>query len=671
MKRAGILLAFLLACGTTSLFGAEPVTVKHTPKAPRSGEKVVVSLGQAAAIQDPALEYQIVLPGNYVALKDSAYARGWTSVPMQKAGDGFTAEIPAGVQTHRALIRYRIRGRNAGQAMELPPPEDTQHNYAYFVYDGIPGWKAALDPASDESQKRAMVQFTPEVMNQVQSYFLIAKIKEVENATWYQQARGKEYRYTGTFVADGKVYDHVPFRARGGDWRFAMGKNMWKFNFNKGHHLEAKDDYGERHRSKWGKLNLRSCIQQGDYGRRGEQGMYEAVGFRLFNLAGVDAPRTHWVTLRIVGEKEESPANQYRGDFWGLYLAIENEDDDFLQDHNLPEGNIYKMMFGQGELSNGSSDKPTRGADLQRFLSGLHQRQSETWWRQNVDLPRYYSYRSIVEAIHHYDISAGKNYDFYFPANDPKCRVIPWDIDLTWGDHMYGGGRDPFYPALAQPAIKLEYQNRLREIRDLLYNPSETGRLIDECAALIYRPGTQSIVDADRFKWDYHPIMSSRYAMRGKADTGLFYQAARTRDFPGMVAQMKDYVVRRAAYIDRSLIADAAIPSTPSIKYSGSPGYPVNHLNFKTSGLADPTFGAMEWRIGQIDRAAKPKQRGHYEITPIWQSAEVTKFAEEMAVPPDALKAGNVYRARCRMKDATGRWSHWSEPVEFTAGAQN
>jgi hypothetical protein len=75
---------------------------------------------------------------------------------------------------------------------------------------------------------------------------------------------------------------------------------------------------------KWGKLNLGACIQQGDYGMRGEQGMFEAVGFRLFNLAGIEASRTHWVHLRIVDQSEESPLDQYSGDFWGLYLAVEN-----------------------------------------------------------------------------------------------------------------------------------------------------------------------------------------------------------------------------------------------------------------------------------------------------------------------------------------------------------
>ena len=137
-------------------------------------------------------------------------------------------------------------------------------------------------------------------MSRVQSYHLISSAAAVEKATWTEPTGGKEYRYTGTLVADGKVYDHVRFRARGGVWRHAMGKNMWKVDFNSGHAFEARDDYGRPYTVKWGKLNLRACIQQGDYGHRGEQGMFEAVGFRLFNLAGVESPRTHWVQMRFV-----------------------------------------------------------------------------------------------------------------------------------------------------------------------------------------------------------------------------------------------------------------------------------------------------------------------------------------------------------------------------------
>ena len=56
------------------------------------------------------------------------------------------------------------------------------------------------------------------------------------------------------------------------------------------------------------------------------------MGFKVFNLAGVETAHTHWVQLRIIDETEEAPANQYGGDFWGLYLAMENLDDAFLKE---------------------------------------------------------------------------------------------------------------------------------------------------------------------------------------------------------------------------------------------------------------------------------------------------------------------------------------------------
>src|SRR5258706_561273 len=201
-------------------------------------------------------------------------------------------------------------------------------------------------------------------MRRMQAYHLIAKNGDVEKPTWLQRSQGNDYRYTGTLVFDGKVYDHIRFRARGGVWRHAMGKNMWKFDFNKGDTLVAKDDYGKPYPHKWSKINLRACIQQGDYGHRGEQGMFEAVGFQLFNLAGVEAPRTHWAQLRIVTDENETPANQYQGDFWGLYLAIENEDGRFLKEHGLPDGNLYKMMWGQGLLSHQADGASTNASDL-------------------------------------------------------------------------------------------------------------------------------------------------------------------------------------------------------------------------------------------------------------------------------------------------------------------
>ena len=400
--------------------------------------------------------------------------------------------------------------------------------------------------------------------------------------------------------------------------------------------------------------------------------MFEAVGFRLFSLAQVPAPNTHWIQLRIIDEADENPADQYRGDFWGLYLAIENEDGHFLEEHGLPSGNLYKMESGGGSLSHHGRGAVTNNSDLNRFLSSYNNRNpAETWWRTNLDLPRYYSYRSILESIHHYDVGEGKNYDYYLNPQTGQWTVIPWDIDLTWADHMYGNGGEPFNGrVLSRPVFKVEYQNRLREIRDLLFNAEQAGQLIDECAALIADPaGGPALVDADRAKWDYHPVM----AMGGKAGQGLFYQAAPSHDFRGMVRLMKLYVKTRGAWIDSNLLADPRVPATPAATYVGAPEFPANRLEFRCSDFRGANaFAAMKWRLGEVmaPKSSLPSKGPRpYEIASVWESNELMNFTPEIILPANTTKVGHTYRARVRLKDATGRWSHWSPPVEFTAGA--
>lgn len=66
---------------------------------------------------------------------------------------------------------------------------------------------------------------------------------------------------------------------------------------------------------------------------------------------------------------------------------------------------------------------------------------------------------------------------------------------------------------------------------------------------------------------------------------------------------------------------------------------------------------------GVVETAARK-----YEIEAVWESAESMTFNPEVTIPAGAVRAGRTYRVRCRMKDNTGRWSHWSDPVQFEAG---
>src|SRR5205085_2012618 len=124
-----------------------------------------------------ALRYQLVDPGKYIDLKDAAYQTNWGSLLMNerttegagKTGEGvYTAELPASLQQHRRLVRYRITALGpAGETLSVPAADDTEPNFAYFVYDGIPAWSGAIEPKSSDPNRSQLVQFDPAVMASV------------------------------------------------------------------------------------------------------------------------------------------------------------------------------------------------------------------------------------------------------------------------------------------------------------------------------------------------------------------------------------------------------------------------------------------------------------------------------------------------------------------------
>ena len=669
--------------------------VNHTPEQPRGGEIVTIT----AKITDPdgvagaTLRYQVVTPGNYININDPAYQTNWTDVPMVDngtsgdavAGDGiYSALLPASVNQHRNLVRYRVSTSDTrGASVTAPYADDSVPNFAYFVYDGVPAWTGSARPGVSPA-----VTYSEDVMRSVQSIHLISKQTDVEDATWWSRYGGDNYLWGGALVYGGKVYDHIRYRTRGGSaWRYAMGKNAWKIDFNHNHELEMTDDYGNPYRSKWGKLSLRANIQQGNFWHRGEGGLFESVGYKLFNLAGTPANRTTFTQLRIIDNTAETGATQFEGDLWGSYLAVEEEDGYFLDEHGLPDGNIYDMEGGTGTLNNQGPTQPTDKSDLNTFLGTYTSgNPNDDWWRNNLDLGAYYAYRTIVEGIHHYDIDegAGKNYFYYHNPETDQWMVLPWDLDLTWSDNMYGGGNSPFKNrVLPRPAFNLEYKNAIRNIRDLLFNPEQAGQVIDEMAAKIWTPGEPSFVDVDRAMWDWNPVMADPNRTYGdKGGQGRFYAGGpgvtipAPGGFAGMVQKMKNYVVTRAGVLD-GLAADSFIPAKPTIQYVGAAGFPPDALRFSSSPFTDSTgtFAAMQWRLAEVTNPSAPgydrRAPKKYEVDAVWESGELTAFAPEVDVPAQYVQTGKTYRMRVRMKDTTGRWSNWSNAAQFVAGLPN
>ena len=664
--------------------------VEHGPQRPKSNETVTITVKvtDADGVSAVALEYQVVAPGDYISINDPRYETNWTSVAMHDDGSGgdakagdtvYTAVLPAALQQHRHLVRYRISATDGqGATVTGPYEDDPVPNFTYYVYDAVPDWTASVQPGVEPS-----VTFDSQLLESVQVYQLITTRQAHADAQQLPDAGippydGRDLLWDGALVFDGQVYDHIRYRARGGVNRFARGKNSWKFDFNRGHELEARDNYGERYGTNWSKMNFSHIIQSAR-GFRGAHGLSEAISFRIFNLAGVEGPHTHFVHFRIVESDQENSADQYATDFQGLYLAVEQPDGRMLDEHDLPDGNLYKIEQGldvPGTLNNQGPVQPSDSSDLIEFVNvttDRRNRPTEPWWRENFDLDHYYSYRSIVEAVRHYDIASTNQYYFHNP-DTRLWSVHPWDLDLTWrSTNVFGNGADVFFQSvLRRDEFELEYHNRLRETLDLLFNHDQTDMLIEEMAQFIYTPGQLSFTDAERAMWDYNPIVAAARA----GEPGQFYESSPTRDFAGMLQVFRDFIDQRTSFLFQRVLRDEdAVPDTPVISYVGGPGFPVNELTFQTSSFHSPTnapFAAIEWRLAEVTDPHSPEfdpsKPRTYEIEGTWESGELSTLQDTITVPSDKLMEGTTYRARVRMRDAEGIWSHWSQPDQFVAG---
>jgi hypothetical protein len=616
-------------------------------------------------------------------------------------------QLPGSFQVHRRLIRYRIIANDSGgRSIRVPYADDPQPNFAYFCYNGVPAYSGAVQPGA-AGTNGVVVTVSSNEMNRLPVYHLLARSNSFAVAIGWAPGQpnnmygGDNYLWTGALVVDGKVYDHIGFRCRGGVWRYSMGKNAMKFALSRGHDLEVKDNWGRKFNAVWRRLSFRPNIQQGDFLHRGEQGLFESVGYRLFELAGGYGLKNVQIQFRVIDNALETvPGDQYGGDFYGLWLVVEEDDGRFLEERGLADGNIYDMEGGSGTLNHTGLLGPVDKSDLNSFINTYTTTTpTEAWWRTNLNLPAYYSYQAIVQGIHQYDIADGKNYFYYKNSATGLWTEMPWDLDLTWADNMYRSdstrGDEPFRSRVlsnfaspgTNPNLSIEFRNRVREIRDLLYNNDQAFKLIDEYKSLTRGTNTYSMVEADRMQWDYNPVMVNTAIINpSKAGQGRFYQwsvePTVSKNFDGCIQLMKNYINYRSTTANLSgtatgmdgIAADAARPNRPTLTYTGPTNYPVNRLTFHSSNFGSPSnniFASMKWRIAEVQDpsapAFDPSAPHPYEIEATWEGTNNT-FVADVTLPPAGLKTGLRYRVRVQHKDNTGRTSNWSLPQEFVLG---
>ncbi|HEX8312805.1 MAG TPA: lamin tail domain-containing protein, partial [Chthoniobacteraceae bacterium] len=296
--------------------------VAHAPTQPAADVPVTIS----AKVTDPqgvasvSLSYQLVDPGSYIRLSDSAYATSWTTLAMRDDGtngdlvardDTFSAVLPASLQTHRRLTRYRITAADAlGTSVRVPYADDEQPNFAYFTYNGVPNWNGAVQPGAAGS--RGIVQTFPSaLLAGMQTWHLVANSADVTNSQYDSAYNGQHFN--GTVIYEGNVYDHITFRNRGIGSTYVSGKNKWALSFNRARDVHVRDNWGNLYKETWNSFPIDACASPWAAVHRGMAGVEEAMTYRLYELAGALSLRTHYMHWRVIDSSLESGPTQYDG----------------------------------------------------------------------------------------------------------------------------------------------------------------------------------------------------------------------------------------------------------------------------------------------------------------------------------------------------------------------
>jgi spore coat protein H len=314
--------------------------------------------------------------------------------------------------------------------------------------------------------------------------------------------------YSASFIADGKTYQDVKVRARG-SWSRSWAKKSLKILFDHQNPLGGHNS-----------LNLNS-------GWRDPAFVREVLSYKVFAACGVPASRAQMVRLQVNGR------------FHGLYVEVEQPDKDFLSRHNLKGATLYKATsrsddaderdLGDEPSYQQAYTKQTRKtedfSDLSRFCHELGATtDTSAFFNQHVDLDEYVNYLAATVLIQNWDGLNKNHYLAYDRQGAGKWRVIPWDLDRTFGDHWHMRFDEARLPVLLgtraspgvtgwnrleerflrQPTLRLRFLDRLSELLETEFTTAKLFPVLDKLEEEI-----APAAELDRLRWpgpagDFH-----------------------------------------------------------------------------------------------------------------------------------------------------------------------
>jgi hypothetical protein len=437
----------------------------------------------------------------------------------ETAGDRmFSVVLPP--LPENTIVRYRVRIAGGGEDAEFrqvsPRPSAPYGWHAYFV-----------SPVIEAQTTTYQIFISPENWTKMWTNIEPGRVPQecMLNPLW-------DAKVPAVFVHEGKVYD-VLARHQGSRYQRTNGADIrdwpgagpaapdplralsWHLNFPR----YARFD-GRR------VLTLNKLIQTCP-------GLTAGVGMRLFADAEVPASTTRYVRVLI------------NGYYYRYMLDIEHYTEDFLEDYHEeqaarePEGIEYQVGHLFKATGYHDNEGPWGNADGRLFeencgyspeeryaysyerkthewmghdnliamIKGMHEARAlgndalRAYLGENFDVDIVLSYLAVMNWSVPFD-DQFHNYYLYQRVEDGKWMLMPWDLDLNFGDwrgdrdlgptsSIYVGeendpdNRDGWWNYFKDSFLKAyrpEFEQRMRELNQTVLHPDHVNQIVDEVA---------------------------------------------------------------------------------------------------------------------------------------------------------------------------------------------